>query len=382
MTDRLIRLLNAPDPPIGVRLARLTLAAAAHVHHAVLLAWMLPFAAGVRRRRRLMRPVVSVGNLASGGTGKTPFTILLCRIAQRLGAKPVVLIRGYRGRLENNCGIVSDGERVLLSPAEAGDEAVLIARELPGVPVLVGRDRRKTGGLAIRRFDPDLLVLDDGMQFLQLQRDLDIALADAARPFDNGWMLPRGLLREPPSHLRRANAVVLTGSRAGDVSGQAKADGRIRDIAPNAAIMHAEAVATGLRRLNGGPDADVSALSGRKAALISGIAHPERFHALAESLGLEAVLVERVADHDLISPDRWQQVCSKAMRAGAQMVITTAKDAVKSPQLPSEPPIYSLDIRLHLQEELELTRMLQDLLPACAEPGSCTAQPTVVGEAR
>ncbi|MDE2127820.1 MAG: tetraacyldisaccharide 4'-kinase [Armatimonadetes bacterium] len=381
MADRLNRILNAPHAPLPLRLARVSLAALAHLHHAVLLLWMMPFAIGLRPRHRLARPVVSVGNLTSGGTGKTPFTILVCRAAQRLGAKPAVLIRGYRGKFEHGCEVVSDGEHVLLSPTEAGDEAVLLALELPGVPVLVGRDRRKTGAMAIREFDPDLLVLDDGMQFLQLHRDLDIALLDLARPFDNGWMLPRGMLREPPSHLRRVDAVVLTCSPGAGACTDATTEADVRVHAPSATLLHAFVSAHQLRRLNHGADADVSGMSGRKAVLVSAIAQPERFHALARALGMDVVFVEHHADHNPISAEQWQQVCSKAMRAGADMVVTTAKDAVKARSLPPDPPIYSLDIRLQAQEALELDRMLQCLLSRGNAAFANAPLPADVGEA-
>ncbi len=155
-------------------------------------------------------PVVSVGNITVGGTGKTPMTIYIAELARDLGYRTAILSRGYRGGAESSGGIVSDGKNLLMPPAMAGDEPFMMARRLTGIPVLVGADRRRMGRAAINAFSPDLIVLDDGFQHRRLNRDLDLVLVDDRRFFGNGHLLPRGLLREPASALRRAHAVILT----------------------------------------------------------------------------------------------------------------------------------------------------------------------------
>lgn len=155
-------------------------------------------------------PVISVGNITVGGTGKTPMTIYIAELARDLGYRTVILSRGYGGGAETSGGIVSDGKNLRMSPSMAGDEPFMMARRLAGIPVLVGADRRRMGRAAIKAFSPNLIVLDDGFQHRRLKRDLDLVLVDDRTFFSNGRLLPRGLLREPASAMCRADALILT----------------------------------------------------------------------------------------------------------------------------------------------------------------------------
>ena len=175
------------------------------------------YASGVRRRRRLPCPVVSIGNLTLGGTGKTPLTEWTAQWYQRQDWRVAVLSRGYGGASTDQPQVVSAGDGPLTDWRTAGDEAYLLARRLPGVPVLVGRDRFASGLYACERFGAQVLVLDDGFQHHALHRDCDIVLIDASNPFGHGALLPRGTLREPLRALRRAQVVVL--SRGGNGRG-------------------------------------------------------------------------------------------------------------------------------------------------------------------
>ena len=165
---------------------------------------------GWLRRRRLPCRVISVGNMVLGGTGKTPMTIYLARQLQAAGIATAVVSRGYGGRAERTAGVVSNGRRLLMGSADAGDEPCMMARILDGVPVLVGRNRYGTGRIALEAFSPEVIILDDGFQHLRLQRDINLVLLDAATPFGNGCLFPRGTLREPISALSRADAVIMT----------------------------------------------------------------------------------------------------------------------------------------------------------------------------
>ncbi|MGA7827882.1 MAG: tetraacyldisaccharide 4'-kinase, partial [Geobacteraceae bacterium] len=165
---------------------------------------------GILSSFRLDVPVISVGNLSVGGTGKTPMSILVARLLIARGKRVVVLSRGYGGAGGAAVRLVSDGFRILLPASEAGDEPVLLAHSVPGLIVLTGSDRYRAGLEALKRFNPDIVLLDDGYQHLRLQRDLNILLLNAAKPFGNGWTLPAGLLREPCSALRRADLIVYT----------------------------------------------------------------------------------------------------------------------------------------------------------------------------
>ena len=165
---------------------------------------------GWRRSFRLPCKVVSVGNLAVGGTGKTPMTAYLARAFEQMGQRVVVISRGYKGGGGRTSRVVSDGHQVLMTAPQSGDEAQLLARQLKTIPVLIGKDRYQAGMDAVAQFQPDVIILDDGFQHLRLSRDLDLVLLDAAAPFGNGHLLPRGILREPVSALAAADGVVFT----------------------------------------------------------------------------------------------------------------------------------------------------------------------------
>ena len=154
--------------------------------------------------------VISVGNIAVGGAGKTPAVQYVARLLQENGARVAVVARGYGGALAKRGAIVSDGQRIFHEAREIGDEPLLHARALPGVPVVIGIDRVRAAQIALEKFAPDVIVLDDAFQFYSLHRDLDVVLCDARRPLGNGFLLPRGTLREETSALHRADVLLLT----------------------------------------------------------------------------------------------------------------------------------------------------------------------------
>ena len=184
---------------------RLALAPPSLAYRLAVAARNAAFDRGLLRARRLPRPVISVGNLAVGGAGKTPFAMLLARGLRARGLRAAVLSRGYGASAEGPFfpRLVSNGAGAILSPREAGDEAHLLARGLPGTVVAIDPDRLRAGEMAARRFPVDVFILDDGFQHRRLRRDLDILLLDGTNPFGNGRLLPAGRLREPPSAARR-----------------------------------------------------------------------------------------------------------------------------------------------------------------------------------
>jgi len=165
---------------------------------------------GIIKPKSLPCTVISIGNITAGGTGKTPMTLYIAELVHRLGYKVAVISRGYKGGLEKTGGIVSDGQAILIEPEDAGDEPFMLASRLKGIPVIVGKNRFEAGKLAIRKFNPDIIVLDDAFQHLKLKRDINLVLLDAKRPFGNSYLLPRGILREMPSSLFRSDAFILT----------------------------------------------------------------------------------------------------------------------------------------------------------------------------
>lgn len=311
--------------------------------------------AGLRRRMRLPVPTVSIGNLTVGGTGKTPMTQLLCRTLAAGGRRAVVLSRGHGGAGQS-VRIVSNGQdNVLLGAEDAGDEPLLLARTLPHNPIIVGKDRRVSGREALRRFALDALVLDDGFQFWQLKRDLDIVLLDARCPFDNGWPLPRGLLREPKRHLRRAQMVVVTRAGSLDSEGRDALQREITRLAPHAETYWARHSAQGFVPAHdlAKPLLPLDALQGQRIVALSGIAQPGSF---ARSLSDDSKV--HIARH-LIYPDhaRYGSIKVSEARAaveseGASALVMTEKDAVKWPVGSVLPvPVYALRTAMQVEDE-------------------------------
>lgn len=305
---------------------------------------------GLRSREKLDVPVISVGNLSVGGTGKTPMTQFLARKLAEAGYRPAVLNRGYGGALSPDSAVVSDEDgQVILSAREAGDEAVLLARSLPGIPVVVGKDRRISARIALDRFASKAIVLDDGFQYWQLARDLDIVLLDSRRPFDNGHALPRGFLREPKENLSRAGVVVLTRSSAIDEAARAAAIRSAAALAPSSSVFVADHAGDGVAPLNS------RASSGRpdRPLLVCAIAQPRSFEETAEDEGIDFVgPTLAFPDHQPYGENEAAAIIARMKECGANSVITTEKDAVKMGPDFLAVPLYALKIRMKVRDEV------------------------------
>ena len=322
---------------------------------------------GVRRRDKLPIPVLSVGNLTVGGTGKTPMTQYLCRHFQAQGKRAAILSRGHGGDSQSVRLVSDQNGQVFLSADQAGDEPALLARTLPCIPVLVGKDRRQSGREALRRFGLTALILDDGFQFWQLHRDLDIVLLDARSPFDNGFSLPRGLLREPMRHLRRAGIVVATRSEQLTSSERDILAANVRALAPNASLFFADHRAVGFV-----PVADLSApllplaaLSGRFVFAVSGIAQPQSFlETLTREIQVKIVGQKVWGDHHKITREDARAVFASAQTAGAEALLMTEKDAVKWPEaaVSFDLPLYALRIEIDVENETGFLREVEKRL--------------------
>jgi tetraacyldisaccharide 4'-kinase len=315
--------------------------------------------------------VVVVGNLTVGGTGKTPIVEKFARALTDRGRKVAILSRGYRSKAppfwrkwwywithteEPPPRVVSDGEQVLLGSEEAGDEPFMLARNLPGVVVLVDKNRVKAGMYAIRRFGCDTLVLDDGFQYLPLKGRLNLLLVDKTNPFGNGHLLPRGVLREPIKHLRRANYVFLT-----------KSDGRrdleleelIRSHNPGVDIIECAHRPKFLRRFGSDEVKGLDFLKGRKVGAFSGIAVPESFEKFVRDLGGQLAFTRRFLDHYRFTPEDFVDIFSEGIKHRVECIVTTEKDAVRLPEdLPCPVPIY------YLRLEIEILRGAADFQEA------------------
>lgn len=273
------------------------------------------------RVKRLPLPVISVGNIAMGGTGKTPAVMLIARELMARGKRVAVLTRGYGGSLEGETRIVSDGVSLLLTPAEAGDEPCLLAASLPGLMVVMGSDRYRGGCLALQELSADCFILDDGFQHQRLHRDLDIVLLDATAPFGNGWTLPAGFLREPATVLNRADLVILTRSPA--------VDSAVNGLPEQIPVCRSAHVLTGYTRLSGGGPQPFSSLKGKRIVAFCGIADPAAFFNGLESSGVQLAATLAFPDHCEYGAREMEAIGRLKQQFRADCLLTTAKDAVK-----------------------------------------------------
>ena len=299
-------------------------------------------------RRRLPCPVVSIGNLTLGGTGKTPLTEWAAQWYRRQGWRLAVLSRGYGGVSTEQPQVVSVGDGPLADWRTAGDEAYLLARRLPGVPVLVGRDRYASGLVACEHFGAQVLVLDDGFQHHALHRDCDIVLIDASNPFGHGALLPRGTLREPLHALRRAQVIVLSRVEMARNAVPGLCE-QIRRYAGRQPIYRMAVSPAGLNRPDTGCSVDVSWLQQRRVVAFAGLGNPRAFAASLAQCRARVAAFLAFPDHHPYTPADWRAVCDAASREGVEALVTTEKDAVRleASWLPPV-PLYALRINVDI----------------------------------
>ena len=281
---------------------------------------------GLIRRTKLPVPVISVGNLTFGGTGKTPTVIALARDLVRMGRRPAVLTRGYK-RLD-------DGQVVVVGPiprqtaAEVGDEPLEMARRLPGVPVVVDADRAR-GGAEAQRLGSDVVLLDDGFQHLRLERDLDLVLIDAGDPWGGNRMPPLGRLREPAAALKRADAVLITKAPAEWRPLAAEIERVIDHVAPRLQVFISR-VRPSRVRVPGEGWLGSEVLTGRRVMAFAALGRPDGFADTLAEAGAEIVASRWFPDHHAYTEQELADVVGQAADASA-IPVTTAKDAVKLP---------------------------------------------------
>jgi len=341
-------------------------------------------------RNRILRDqplgclVVVVGNLTVGGTGKTPVVEKFARALHDRGRKVAILSRGYKSKAppfwrkwwfwlnhteEEPPRVVSDGQTVLLDSEMAGDEPFMLARNLPGVVVLVDKNRVKSGAYAIKRFGCDTLVLDDGFQYLPLKGRLNLLLVDKSNPFGNGFLLPRGVLREPIKHLQRASYVFLTKSRG---VRDEELEAMIRKFNPAAEIIECAHKPQYLQRIGNGERLPLASLAGRRIGAFSGIAAPESFEAFLRETGAKLIYTRRFLDHYRFTADDLADVFAEARAAGVELMITTEKDAVRIEPGRQFPLPCS-----YLRLEIEILRGAKDFDEAVAKICFPNGQPLV-----
>ena len=355
----LVKLIQEPgadlDQPLGVRLLLLFLKGVSCIFALVVYVRYFLYNTGVIRRYPLGIQVISIGNITAGGTGKTPVTEIFARTLASEGRKVAILSRGYRRKeapwwqrmftdVIDPPLVVSDGKRVLLDSAIGGDEPYMLASNLPGVAVVVDRNRVKAARYAIKRLGCDTIILDDGFQYQKLKHSIEVVLVDSTNPFGNGSMLPRGVLREPIKNLKRADIIFLTKCR-GDVS---KVKEEIKKYNSDAEIVECNHTPKLLKDVWSRDEYPLSWLEGKVTCTLSGIASPKGFENSLRRLGAKVVWCERYADHHRYDSSEVLYALNRTADIGADALITTEKDAVRFPRFETT-PVKCLYLRIAIE---------------------------------
>ncbi len=278
------------------------------------------------REVKLPCPVISVGNITVGGTGKTPCVIWLAQMLQQHGFKPTVLSRGYGSKNSQPVTIVSDGNNIISSSTIAGDEPYLIARSLRGIPVITGPKRVLTGKTAIDKFGANVLICDDAFQHRQIFRDINILLLDSQVPFGNGHMLPRGSLREPLAALHRADAFILT--RTNEAT---KINTTIAKLAAaeNISVFESSHRPVDVIKGDYSVQLTLAELKDKNVCAFAGIAQPDSFKKTIKAAGAQIISFDIFPDHHRYSPKELKNIRSNFSKSNADLLITTEKDGMR-----------------------------------------------------
>jgi len=325
--------------------------------------------------------VISLGNVTVGGTGKTPTAQHLARAIHAMGYRVAILNRGYRAKWRGEVGIVSDGRTLKMDAETAGDEAFMLAKHLPDVPVLIGPKRAVTGRYAIEHFGAEVAILDDGYQHWQLARDMDILLVDAVNVFGNGYLLPRGTLREPLSHIDRADVCLMTKVDQAAPGAIQHIWETFRSYNQDGLIIESIHQPRQFVRLSdwyediaaGG--VPVTEMEGKKVLAVSAIGNPASFEQTLADLGVEMVESMRYPDHHDYGERDMAEVLYRAETLGVEAIIITEKDAVKVPadvvRAKWRIPMYVISVEVTFQKgQEEFFRTLEEQLAAKLRPVS------------
>lgn len=321
----------------------------------LLRAWC--YRTGILKSYQLPLPVISIGNITVGGTGKTPVTAYIAQLLLKKGLRVVVLSRGYGGRLEGQCVVVSDGVTIFEQPDACGDEPYLLASTVPGLAVVIGSNRYQAGLLALERLKPDVFLLDDGFQHIRLQRDLNILLLDCTSPFGNGKILPAGPLREPLSALQRAEFVIHTRC-AEEQQLSAMVSGSIASCKAGYRLGQ-------LYCYQGGAKPALEQLASEPVIACAGIAQPASFFNGLKDIGIMPCATVALPDHVSYSAELVVSLNRLAEEHKACWLLATEKDAVKLAQrkdLLNGLTVVAVPLELDFKDEQLLQQSLDNLL--------------------
>ena len=318
---------------------------------------------GIKKKEKLDCCVISIGNITVGGTGKTPTAQKMADLIRRMGYRVVILNRGYRSHWDKEIGVVSDGNKIFMTAYEAGDEAYLMAKTLPGIPVVIGKNRAITGKYAVEKLNAEVIIMDDGYQHWHLERDLDVVLVDTLNMFGNGCVLPRGMLREPLENLNRGDLFLLTKTDQSSILSRMqlrKTIGKYNSKAPVVESVHHPKnfveIADWYKGITQN-HLELSELEGKNVMVFSAIGNPSSFEQTLSGIGLNIKEAVRYPDHHDYGMLEMQYILERASSHNAVAMITTSKDAVKIPTefiySSREIPLYILNMDIQVTDGFE-----------------------------
>ena len=315
---------------------------------------------GLQKRVKLPCCVISIGNITVGGTGKTPTAQKMADLIRRMGYRVVILNRGYRSHWDRDIGVVSDGNKIFMTAYEAGDEAYLMAKTLPGIPVVIGKNRAVTGKYAVEKLGAEVIIMDDGYQHWHLERDLDVVLVDTLNMFGNGCVLPRGMLREPLENLDRGDLFLLTKTDQSSILSRMQLRKTIEKYNSKAPVVESVhhpknfvEIADWYKGITQN-HMKLSELEGKNVMVFSAIGNPSSFEQTLSSIGLNIKEAVRYPDHHDYGMLEMQYISERASSQKAVAMITTSKDAVKIPTefiySAREIPLYILNMDIQVTD--------------------------------
>jgi tetraacyldisaccharide 4'-kinase len=313
---------------------------------------LLLYRSGLLRSRKLKVKVISVGNVTAGGTGKTPLVIYLAEKLKEKKKRVVILTRGYKRKSKNMVDLNRENKGKI-SWEDVGDEPYLISQRLGDVPIIVTKHRVISGPYAVEKYNPDVLILDDGFQHLKLQRDVDIVVIDSTNPWGNGSLLPVGILREPLPSLKRADIFIFT--KTDQVSDLAETKDTLRKYNPQAPMVESIYRLRSVENLSDHSPVDSDKLENKKALAFSGIGNPKSFENSLRQLKINVLKHRIFADHFAYRRKDVLSLLEEAKNLGADFIVTTEKDSVRIPMVNREEiPIYVFKIDLHITDGEEM----------------------------
>jgi tetraacyldisaccharide 4'-kinase len=338
-----------------MKAGELALSPLSALYSAAVRARLAAYERGLLKTSRLPKPVISVGNITVGGTGKTPLVEWICRELSAADRKVCVLSRGYGREKSNQRVLVSDGSTVLATEPEAGDEPLLLARNLVGIAAVISDANRLAAGLwAIENLGTDVFVLDDGFQHIQLERDLNVLVIDATNPFGGRQLLPNGRLREAVSGIGRADCTVIT--RADRARNLPSIKAEILELTSHRPVFVSAMKCRGLKSLAG---EIITRKPTEPVAAFCAVGNPESFFIQLRAEGFNVSHAEQFPDHYRYTQPDIDRLIASSRSALATALVTTAKDSVKLTELHIPFPCYVLDINIQLYEQAEFHRLLE-----------------------